>query len=48
MVTEAISVLWGNVALSCFFASVGFGGNCVLGYSASAGVMWSLSFVNTL
>lgn len=23
----------GNVAMSCFFASIGFGGNCLLGYS---------------
>lgn len=38
MVTEVISVLRGgvgegNVALSRFFARVGFGGNCLLGYS---------------
>lgn len=30
MVTEAISVVQGNVALSCFFASVSFGGDYLL------------------
>lgn len=48
MVTEAISVLWGDFALSYFFASVGFGGNCLLGHSDLQVLGLCLGFVNPL